>query len=93
MDRVPNAQIRKLCGVTKGVNERIDEGVLYVRECVGSCSLGRPRKRGIDTGKECLRKRGLDVRYARKMVQDRSEWRGFVRGSAWGIPRGMNPRP
>ena len=26
---VPNAWIRKLCGVTKGVDERIDEGVLW----------------------------------------------------------------
>ena len=25
MDKVPNAQIRELCGVTKGVEERIDE--------------------------------------------------------------------
>ena len=29
--------------------------------------------------KECLRRRGLDVRQARRMVQDRSEWQGFVR--------------
>ena len=28
MDRVPNARIRELCGGTKGVDERIDEGVL-----------------------------------------------------------------
>ena len=28
MDRVPNALIRELYGVTKGVDERIDEGVL-----------------------------------------------------------------
>ena len=28
MDKVPNARIRELCGVTKEVNERIDEGVL-----------------------------------------------------------------
>ena len=28
MDRVPNARIRELCGVTMGVDERIDEGVL-----------------------------------------------------------------
>ena len=28
MDRVPNAWIRRLCRVKKGVNERIDEGVL-----------------------------------------------------------------
>ena len=28
MDRVPNAQIRELCGVKKGLDERIDEGIL-----------------------------------------------------------------
>ena len=28
MDRVPNALIRELCGVTKGVDESVDEGVL-----------------------------------------------------------------
>ena len=28
MDRVPNAGIRELCGVKKGLHERIDEGVL-----------------------------------------------------------------
>ena len=28
MDRVPNEWIRELCGVMKGVDERIDEGVL-----------------------------------------------------------------
>ena len=43
----------------------------------GSHSLGRPRKRWIDTVKECLKKRGLDIRQARRMVQDRSQWRWF----------------
>ena len=74
MDIVPNALIRELCGVTKGVNERIDEGVLrwfghvkrinkrvYVGECASSRSLGRPRKRWIYTVEDCLRKRELDV--------------------------------
>ena len=28
MDELPNARIRELCGVTIGVDERIDEGVL-----------------------------------------------------------------
>ena len=28
IDRLPDARIRKFCGVTKGVDERIDEGVL-----------------------------------------------------------------
>ena len=60
---------------------------VYVRKCAGSHSVGRPWKRWIDTLKKCLRKRGLDVRQARRMVQDRSEWLGFVRGSA----QGMNP--
>ena len=27
MDRVPNAWIRELCGIKKGLDERIDEGV------------------------------------------------------------------
>ena len=63
--------------------ERMDEGRIakrvYVGECPGSRSLGMPRKRWIDTVQECLKKRGLDVRQARRMVQDRSEWLGFVR--------------
>ena len=100
MDRVPNTYIRKLCGVTKRVDERIKEGVLlwfghverrkrdriakrvYVGECAGSQLVGRPRKRSIDTVKDCLRKSVLDVRQARRMMQDRSELRGFVRGNA-----------
>ena len=111
MDRISNARIRELCGVRKGLDERIDESVLrwfghvermerdriakrvYVGECAGSRSVGRPRKRWIDTVKECLKKRGLDFRQAKRMVQDRNEWRGFVRGNAWGVARGMNPRP
>ena len=46
---------------------------VYVGECAGSRSVGRPRKRWIDTVKECLRKGGLDVIQAWKMVQDRCE--------------------
>ena len=55
---------------------------VYVEECAGSRSVGRSRKRWNDTVKECLRKKVLDVRRTRRMVQDRSEWRGFVRGNA-----------
>ena len=60
-------------------------------ECAGSCSVGRTQKRCTDTVKECLKKRGLDIRQARKMVQDRREWQGFVRGNAWGVAQGMYP--
>ena len=84
----------------KGLDERIDEGLLlffghveriesdrivkslYVGECADSRSLGRPLKRWTDTVKVCLKIRGLDVRQARRMVQDRSEWRGFIKGNA-----------
>ena len=93
----------------KGLDERIDEGVLqwfghvermendriakrvYVAVWDGSSSVGRWRKRWIDTVKVCLKKRGLDVRQAKRMVQDRSEWRGFVRGNAYIVARRMNP--
>ena len=100
-DRVPNAPIRELCGVRKGLDQRIDKDMLrwfghaermeneriakkiYVGECVSSRSVGRPRKRWIGTVKECLKKKGLDIRQAKRMVQDRSECRRFVRGNAW----------
>ena len=108
MNKVPNAQIRELCGVMKGVDERIEKGALrwfghvekiendriaksvYVGKCAGSYSVGRLQERWIDIVKECLRKRGLDVRQSRRMIHDRSEWWGFVRDNAWGITQGMN---
>ena len=51
---------------------------VYVGECAGSHSVGRLWKRWIDTVKECLKKGGLNIRQATRMVQDRSEWWGFV---------------
>ena len=62
-------------------NDRIAKRV-YVVECAGIHSVGRPWKRWIDSMKDYLRKRGLDVRQARRMVQDGSEWWGYVRESA-----------
>ena len=80
IDRILNAEIRELCRVSKWVNERIDEGVLwffssvermendriakrvYVGETAGSHLVGRSQKRWIDAVKDCLRKRGLDIK-------------------------------
>ena len=28
MDKIPNARIGQLCGVTEGVNEKTDEGII-----------------------------------------------------------------
>ena len=51
----------------------------------------RPRKIGIDTVKERLKKRDLNVTQARRMVHDGSVCRGFVRENSWGVARGINP--
>ena len=70
-------------------NDRIAKTV-YAGECAGSHSVGRPRKRWIDTVKECLKKRELDVRQTRIMLHGRGVWRGFVRRNGWGVVRGIN---
>ena len=54
-----------------------------------SGTVGRPQKSWIDTVKECLKKRGLNFKQTRRMVNDRSAWRGFVRDNAWDVARGM----
>ena len=89
-ERIDEDVLRWNGHVERMERDRITKRV-YVVECAGSHSIGRPWKRWIDTVKECLRKRGLGVRQAKRMVQDRSEWRGFVKGNAWGVARGMNP--
>ena len=58
------------------------KGYFYVGRCPGSDSVGRQRKTWIDTVKECLKKRFLDVGQARRIEHDRNEWRGFIRGNA-----------
>ena len=45
---------------------------VYVGKCAGSRSMGRPRKRWIYTVKDCLKKRSLDVKQARRIVRDRT---------------------
>ena len=50
-------------------NNRIAKKV-YV--CTDSHSMTRLQKNWIDTVKNCLKKRGLNVRQTREMVHDRS---------------------
>ena len=70
--------------------DRIAERI-YVAKSAGSSSMGRLWKIWIDIVKERLKKRGLDDRQASRVVQDRSEWWGYLRGNAWGVAQGMNP--
>ena len=76
--------------MTKGLMKVIAKSV-YAGECACINSVGMPRKRWIDTVKNCLKKTRLDVRQTRRMVHDRSVWRGFVRENAWGVAHGMKP--
>ena len=102
MDKVLNAPIRELCKMMNGVDEKIDEILLwfshekrmkydrivkrvYVKESAGSRSMGKSQKRWIDTLKNYLRKRGLGIRQGRRMVKNKSEWHGFMKGDALGI--------
>ena len=59
-------------------NYRIAKRV-YARDCAVSHSVDKTWKREIDSVKDCLRKRGLDFRQARRMVQNKSEWVGIAR--------------
>jgi hypothetical protein len=98
IDKMRNEHIRELCGVKKGVNEKINENILrwfghmermnrswlvkrmYNGECVGNRPVGRPKKRWIESLKECLTERNVSLVEARRMVCDRSVWRGFCKG-------------
>ena len=89
-ERIDEGALRWFGYVETMENYRIAKRV-YVGECAGSCSVGKPKRRWIDTVKECLRKMGLDVSQARRMVHDESVLRGFVMGNAWGVARWMSP--
>ena len=80
-DRIDEDVFQWLSNVERMETDRIAKRV-YVKEREGSPSLGSPRKRWIDTVKDYLKKRGLDVRQTRRLVLDRSEWQEFVRGNA-----------
>ena len=80
-ERIDEDFLRWFGHVERMERDRIAKRV-YLEESAGSLSVGRPRKGWIDTMKEYLRKRGLDVRQTRRMVLDRSRWREFVRGNA-----------
>ena len=51
-------------------NDRIVKRV-YEGECIDSYSVCRWQNKWIDTMKECLKEKCLDVRQARRIVHDR----------------------
>ena len=73
-ENIDRGVLRWFNHVERGENDRITK-CAYVGQCAGSRSVGRPRKRWIDTVKDCLEKRGMDVRQARRMLHVWSVWR------------------
>ena len=51
-ERIDESVLQWLSHVERRRNDRITTRV-FVGKCVGSCSVGRPRKMLIDTMKEC----------------------------------------
>ena len=77
LDKIPNARIREFCRMMKAVDEKNGEGVLRWFGYVGRMENNRISKR-VHVGER--------VRQTRRMVHDRSEWRGFVRKNTWALP-------
>ena len=61
---VDEGLLRWVGHVERMERDRIAKRV-YVGMCAGSRSVGKPQNRWIDTVRECLKKRGLDIRKAR----------------------------
>ena len=89
-ERIVEGVLQRFSHLKRMEGDRITKRV-YVGECAGSRSVSRPRKIWTDNVKRRFRKRCLNVRQRKRMLQDRSECRGFVRGNAWGGARGMYP--
>ena len=73
LDERNNEGALRLFGHVEGMENDSIAKRICIGEYAGSRSMGRPRKRWADTVKECLRKRSLDIRQVRRMVQGRSE--------------------
>ena len=71
-ERIDECILQWFGHVQRMENNRITK-IFYVGKCAGSRSMGRPWNRWTDSVKDCLRKRGLDVWQARRIVLDRSE--------------------
>ena len=89
-EKIDEGVLRWFGHVERVERDRIAKRV-YVGECASSLSVGRKWKRWIDYVKECLKKRCLYIRQARRMDQNRSEWQGLEKGKCIGLARGMNP--
>ena len=66
-ERIYEGMLRWFSHVERMERDRIAKRI-FIGECAGSRSVGRPRKSCIGTVKKCLKKRGVHVRQARRIV-------------------------
>ena len=71
-ERIDEGTFREFGRVERMESDKIAKSV-YVGKIVGRRCDMRPRRRWNDTVKDCLKKRGLDIRQARRMVHNKSE--------------------
>ena len=69
--------VLKWFGHVERMGEERLVGRVYRANMEGNRGRGRPQRRWIDTVKDCLKKRGMDIREARRMLHDCSVWRGL----------------
>ena len=71
--RIEEGVLRWFGHMERMENDRIAKRI-YVGKCAGSCSVSRLRKRWIDTVNDCLKKGGLHIRQARRMMHGGGLW-------------------
>src|SRR5678815_3227880 len=63
--------------------ERLDDSQLVKRmyggECTGNQPAGRPKKKWIESVKECLEEKNVSLEEAKRKVHNKNEFRCFVR--------------
>ena len=92
MDEKINESVLQWLGHMERMENNTISKRVYELECAGSRTVGKPRKGWIDTMKDCLKKRSLDVRQAKRVMYELcSVLRTFLRENAWGVAWGMNP--
>ena len=55
-----------------------------------SVPVGRPKKKWIESVKECLEERNVNLEEARRKVHNRNEWPAFLREHGCGPPGPRN---
>ena len=62
---------------------------MYKSECAGNRLPGRPKDTWLKLVSACVLERGLSLKQASRLANERDDWRGFVRGHGRQLGSGM----